>query len=117
MSYRTKKAGMGSGVPITCPADEQVTPIKAFVNSPDEPDYLQASNWHCVKKSVMAEQAGFTFEAGLKTWANPLFGAVNAITAIPNFLNAPAYSAGLLLPVAAALFLLWPKSEGRRYGR
>jgi len=105
----------GTGVPITCAPDEQVTPIKAWTNSPDEPDYLAASNWHCVKKTVMAEQAGFTFNAGLKAWAaNPAVAAITAVTMIPNFVNAPGYGAGLLLPLVGIGLAGWKLLGGKR---
>ena len=122
MSYRLR--GMGTA-PIfapgglICASDEQLTPIKAFVASPDESDYLAGGNWHCVKKSVMAEQSGFTFSAGLKAWTNPAYAAVAALTSWPHFADAPGYAAGLLMPLVAIGYLLWPKGNGssRRYGR
>jgi hypothetical protein len=120
VSYRLRGFG-DAGVPITCASDEQVTPIKAWVNSPNDPDYLAVTNWHCVKKSQMALDSGFTFSAGLKTWANPL-GAVTTIpAAVGDFSNHPEYSAGVLLPVAAvAAWFMFGRSGGgsaRRYGR
>jgi hypothetical protein len=106
--------GLGAGVPITCAADEQVHPITAWVTSPDDPAYLAASNWTCVKKSVMAEQSGFTFAAGLKTWVNPLVAAPLALMSLPSFANAPAYTAGLLTPLAAlAAYFAFRNGGGR----
>lgn len=107
-------------IPVTCASDEQPTPIKAWLNSPDEPAYQAASNWHCVKKAQMALDAGFTFSAGLKTWVNPLAAVMEIPAAVGDFANHPEFSAGVLLPIAAvgAWFMFGRSGNGaRRYGR
>lgn len=94
-------------VPITCATDEQPTPITAWVNNPDEPGYLAASNWKCVKKAEQSLQAGFTYGAGLKTWANPLYAAATAVTALPHFQDSPQYILGLWTPIVALGAILY----------
>jgi hypothetical protein len=86
-------------IPITCASNQNPTPIKAWVTSPDEPTYQEASNWTCIDKATQSLQAGFTYSEGLKTWENPLAALVTTLTAIPNFANAPQFAMGLLTPL------------------
>jgi hypothetical protein len=95
-------------VPITCPTGFQVQPITAFVNNPDEPAYLAASNWKCSSQTDMNVQAGRTYGSGLKLWASGEWGMIpwaiaNAVMMIPT---APGFALGVLTPPLLVLGLL-----------
>jgi hypothetical protein len=116
--------GLGSGslpasiagtVPITCPAGFQVQPIKAWVNSPDEPAYMAASNWKCTSQADMNVQSGMTYGSGLKMWASGDLTAIlmGTLQAPLYFPTAPAYALGLLTPPLIVLALLLFGGKGK----